>query len=271
MSHTIHTALQRRPSTPSESPATMWTSQRDTGGKWAYNTPHSMTAVAIPGGPCALSLPSRWSSVPRSYTPPAPSLHWGKSHYTCVPLPDVEIPPPDLRQYTEFPRLAGFPDAQPHPLRPIALPSQIPGVTSVTLNPALAKSRPLVAVDLASTPNPEGNAAWHQPATYPELPSLTIISSRLPWAITAHAGRTRRCVTVADILGAISEALRLPVDKEDFKDWVTMTQSGGYCPKGGLITHHDGMTRRDLLQGRTRFAGLVPSTMGCDIWVLEVV
>ncbi|KAJ6582461.1 hypothetical protein DFH09DRAFT_860451, partial [Mycena vulgaris] len=55
-----------------------------------------------------------------------------------------------------------------------------------------------------------------QPATYPELPSLTIISSRLPWAITAHAGETRRCVTVADVLGAISEALRLPVDKEDF-------------------------------------------------------
>ncbi|KAJ6564981.1 hypothetical protein DFH09DRAFT_1315231 [Mycena vulgaris] len=266
----MHTALQRRPSTPSESPATMWTSQRDTGGGWAYNTPHSMTVVAFPGGPCAPSPRSRWSAVPRSYAPPAPGLHWERSPYTCVPLPDIGSAPPDLRQYTEFPRLAGFPDAQPHPLRPIALPPQIQGVSSVTLNPALTKSRALVAVDFASTPNPEGNAAWHQPATYPELPSLTIISSRLPWAITAHAGRTRRCVTVADILGAISEALHLPVDKEDFKDWAIMTQSGGHSPKGGLITPHDGMPRRDLLQGRTMFAGLVPSTMGCDIWVLEV-
>ncbi|KAJ6582459.1 hypothetical protein DFH09DRAFT_912291 [Mycena vulgaris] len=120
-------------------------------------------------------------------------------------------------------------------------------------------------------PFPEGNDAWHKPATYPELPSLTIISPRLPWAITAHAGRTRRSVVVTDVLSAISEALHLPVDKEDFKDWAIMTQSGGHCPRGGLIAHHDGMTRRDLLQGRTRFAGLVPSATGCDIWGLEVV
>ncbi|KAJ7115142.1 hypothetical protein C8R43DRAFT_825748, partial [Mycena crocata] len=114
-----------------------------------------------------------------------------------------------------------------------------------------------------------------QAATYPELPSLTIVSSRLPWAITAHAsGRTLRCLTVADVLDAMFDALRLRVDEAQFEDWTLMTQNGAHSPSTGLtrsgITYRGALTRLDLLEGKTKFFGLSPSTMGCDIWVLEV-
>ncbi|KAJ7487967.1 hypothetical protein FB451DRAFT_1226065 [Mycena latifolia] len=229
-----------------------------------------------PRGPCAPSEILRPSAVTRSCAPPAPGLHWGKPLYTCVHLPDVYNAPPDQRQCAGVPRLADIPDAQPHRVRPIALPPQIEGVVHVTLHPALAQSRARLPVDFASMPIPESNAAWHplfaEPATYPGLPSLTIISPRLPWVITAHAsGRTLRCVAVADVLGAICAALRLCVDREQV---VMMTQSGSHCPRrGGLeggIMYRHGMTRLDLLEGNTEFAGLVASAMGCDIWTLQL-
>ncbi|KAJ7460001.1 hypothetical protein B0H11DRAFT_1639572, partial [Mycena galericulata] len=57
-----------------------------------------------------------------------------------------------------------------------------------------------------------------EPATHPVLPSLTIISSRIPWAITAQAsGEILRCLTVADVLSAIHQALRLQIDEEQFR------------------------------------------------------
>ncbi|KAJ7493647.1 hypothetical protein FB451DRAFT_1215013 [Mycena latifolia] len=234
---------------------------------------------AFPGGPWASSETSRPSAGPRSYAPPAPGLHWGDSSYACI-LPEVDNAPPDQHQRAGHgaPRLAGIPDAQPHRVRPIALPPQIEGITHVALHPALAHSRAPLPVDFASMPTTESNAAWHplfaEAATYPGLPSLTVISPRLPWVITAHAsGRTLRCVTVADVLGAICEALRLHVDKEPFADWATMTQRGSHCPRRAMeggITYRHGMTRLDLLEGKTKFAGLVVNAMGCDIWTLEV-
>jgi hypothetical protein len=72
-------------------------------------------------------------------------------------------------------------------------------------------------------------------------------------------------------MGAIWDALSLHVDSEQFKDWEITTQRGSYSPKRRKgITYRNGMTRLDLLEGKTRFAGLSESTMGCDIWVLEV-
>ncbi|KAJ7459994.1 hypothetical protein B0H11DRAFT_1675145, partial [Mycena galericulata] len=118
-----------------------------------------------------------------------------------------------------------------------------------------------------------------EPATHPVLPSLTIISSRIPWAITAHAsGKTLRYLTVADVLSAIHQALWLQIDEEHFRlDCVVMTQSGSHSPRRGGkgaqnagITYRGGMTRLDLLAGKTIFGGLFRSEMGCDVWVLEV-
>ncbi|KAJ7661138.1 hypothetical protein B0H17DRAFT_1094566, partial [Mycena rosella] len=274
-SHPMPSALHRGLSARGEVASTTCANRHDTGGKRGCDAPHDRAIVAFAGGPCACSW--KLPSTPRSRTPPARGLHREQSP-SCVPLKGVENGHLDPRaRAARFPRPACIPGAQP--LRPIALPPQIPGVTSVALHPALAKSRARLPVDFdfASMPTTGSNAAWHrvlvESATYPELPSLSIISPRLPWAITAHAsGRTLRCVTVADVLGAIYEALHLHVDREQFEDW-SMTQSGSHCPRRELqggITYRYGMTRLDLLGGKTKFAGLVESTMGCDIWVVEV-
>ncbi|KAJ7151947.1 hypothetical protein C8R46DRAFT_837487, partial [Mycena filopes] len=185
------------------------------------------------------------------------------------------------------------PPAQPR-LKPIPLPPQIAGVTSIALHPALAHSGgTALAVDLAGVTSlpTASNAAWQRqwqhlslaPATHPPLPSLTILSPCLPWAITAHAsGKTLRSggVSVADVLNAIWEALGRQVDREGFRDWeiiMQMTQrerqggSGRHRPSWrneDRVTYRDGMARIELLGGRTVFEGLSASDMGCDTWVL---
>jgi hypothetical protein len=133
----------------------------------------------------------------------------------------------------------------------------------VNFMPNFARSEALSASMLAKT------------ATFPELPSLTLISS-LPWAITVHA--SGNCVIVGDIVQAICRALAIRITEDQIEEW--MEQRGDECAKTGNGLGGRGlkrkrvyseMTRLDLLEGRTRFAGLSESTMGCDIWVLNFV
>ncbi|KAJ7051327.1 hypothetical protein C8F01DRAFT_1376889 [Mycena amicta] len=166
-------------------------------------------------------------------------------------------------------------------LRPIALPSQLPGVTSVTLHPLLGRST-CVRISLAN--DALLSAHWLQrpaslakalqaPATYPALPSLTLVVAELPWVITVHSqlGQAGLGVTVGDVLHAIRDALRLDVDEMQFDDWrLEMTPGKGDRP----TEYRPGMTRAELLAGRTMFGGLwldLDSDLeGCDIWTLEL-
>ncbi|KAJ6571472.1 hypothetical protein B0H19DRAFT_1231264, partial [Mycena capillaripes] len=262
----------------------------DTGIRGGYISPHNGTTVASPSAdPQPHHLRLRLS-----YAPTAPTPRQRRSSYVGASIPCANRAPdtPNSRQRTGVPRLAGIPDAQPHPhphpqsrRRPIALPPQIHATTTVILHPALAKSGTPLAIDFASLPTTESNAAWYHllstPATHPGLPSLTILAPSLPWAITAHAsGSIVRCLTVADVMGAIWAALSLRIDAEQFEREMTTrdmtTRGGSHSPKrrnkaveSGGLTYWNGMTRLDLLQGKTRFAGLSESTMGCDTWVLE--
>ncbi|KAJ7151939.1 hypothetical protein C8R46DRAFT_1007153 [Mycena filopes] len=175
---------------------------------------------------------------------------------------------------------SAHPPAAPR-IKSIPLPPQVPGVTSVVLHPALAHSGAGLAVDLAV--GAPSNAAlqwqWQQlsstAATHPPLPSLSIISPRLPWGIIAHAsGRIFRSgVSVADVLNAIWEALGREVDREGFRDWEIMQmgrrERGSGRRNRSRITYRHGMTMVELLEGKTVFKGLSASDMGCDTWVLE--
>ncbi|KAJ7751497.1 hypothetical protein DFH07DRAFT_826258 [Mycena maculata] len=283
-SYPMHVAPQRHPDTHTDPSTTVRLGENERGMFGACNLRHERLVGACATGPCvAGSQISRTCVQAWTAAPPTPGLRWGRSPYTCIPLPNTESATrlPERRPSARVPRPAGIPAAQPprpNRITPVALPSQIQGVTSIVLHPTLTKPMARLALDFAAIPTAESNAAWgpllSQPATHPELPSLTIISPRLPWAITAHAsGRTLRCLTVADVLGAIHQALRLQVDEDQFVD---MTQGGGHCSRRGIngngnggITYR-GMTRMDLLEGRTRFAGLFASDMGCDIWILQV-
>ncbi|KAJ7814427.1 hypothetical protein B0H14DRAFT_2850481 [Mycena olivaceomarginata] len=204
-----------------------------------------------------------WRSSPAPVPgPQAPSWH--------AAAPYATAPPPDShgRQCSGVPRLAFVPDTPPHPQPqsrrrpiPILLPPQIQGVTRVALHPALATGSTHLVVDFASwRPHADAgsNTAWETPATSPALPSLTIESPH--------------------VVGAIHSALGLQVDREGFANWEAMTRDGGHRPDlltarldaGGGLVHRRGMTRLELLEGKTRFAGLAESGAGCDIWVLEV-
>ncbi|KAJ7362254.1 hypothetical protein DFH08DRAFT_840566 [Mycena albidolilacea] len=239
--------------------------------------PPSHEAPAHPG--------QSWSSS-QAPVPGPQALSW---HAAAPPYAYATVPPPDNhgRQSSRLPRLAFVPNTSPHPHPqpqsrrrriPIPLPPQIHGVTRVALHPALATGSTHLVVDFATDAG--NNAAWETPATSPALPSLTIESPRLPWAITAHAsGNVVRCVSVADVIGAIHSALGLQVDREGFADWEAMTRGGSHRPDlltarldaGGGLVHRRGMTRLELLEGKTRFAGLAESGAGCDIWVLVLV
>ncbi|KAK1221801.1 MAP kinase kinase kinase kinase activity protein [Marasmius sp. AFHP31] len=84
-------------------------------------------------------------------------------------------------------------------------------------------------------------------ATFPAIPSMTVVHDWLPWPIIVHAsGLDSRGVTVVDVLVAISANLLLPVGEE-----------------GSEI-------RMDFLRGCRVFLGLRTSRIGGDIWELVV-
>ncbi|KAJ7637391.1 hypothetical protein DFH06DRAFT_1002718 [Mycena polygramma] len=99
-------------------------------------------------------------------------------------------------------------------------------------------------------------------AVFPALPSLTLLSQspRLPWAITVHASGA--AVVVGDVMQAIQRALAIRITKEQLMEY---RGDRGASQK----RYRSGMTRVDLLQGRTAFAGLSESTMGCGVWVVN--
>ncbi|KAJ6484508.1 hypothetical protein C8R47DRAFT_1131636 [Mycena vitilis] len=108
-------------------------------------------------------------------------------------------------------------------------------------------------------------------AAFPGLPSLTLVSPHLPWAMTVHASGSS--VTVGDLLQAIERGLRVRITGEEFMDHggveCIVDQEASRRGVNSKRLYGSGMTRLDLLAGRTRFAGLSESTMGCDVWVVN--
>ncbi|KAJ7151943.1 hypothetical protein C8R46DRAFT_482307 [Mycena filopes] len=235
-----------------------------------------------PGMPSHIHSTHHLPAAALYHTQPATGQQREMHPHNHSTLPGA-APPPPIAIHTPI-----HPRAQP-PVAPrmksIPLPPQVSGVTSVALHPALAHSGTALVVDLAL--GAPSNAAlqwqWEQlsstAATHPPLPSLSIISPRLPWGITAHASGSilRSGVSVADVLSAIWEALGREVDREGFRGW-EMMQMGRDSRGSGrrmmdrtrtTLTYRDGMTRIELLEGRTTFKGLSASDMGCDTWILE--
>ncbi|KAJ8081393.1 hypothetical protein PM082_007233 [Marasmius tenuissimus] len=136
--------------------------------------------------------------------------------------------------------------------RPVPLPTQY-GI-EVTLHLLLLApkeagfhwdlTRPYEGVDNAL----EGR--WNvlrSPATFPALPSMTVVHPWLPWPITVQAsGLDSKGVTVVDVLVSISRELLLPVQEET------------------------GRTRFEFLRGHRMFLGLKMSGLGGDVWEFVV-
>lgn len=88
-------------------------------------------------------------------------------------------------------------------------------------------------------------------------------------------------MVVGDVLRAIRQALAIPLPDEQIDELIQRAEgandsnknnqrANGRCLKRKRL-HESGMTRLHLLEGRTKFAGLLESTMGCEVWMLTFV
>ncbi|KAJ7053649.1 hypothetical protein C8F01DRAFT_1165740 [Mycena amicta] len=163
------------------------------------------------------------------------------------------------------------PVCPPRPNRlPIPLPPQLDGVDTVSMNPTLRAGGAASGVDFEALPaeilhmhkDEERTSSWSEPATFPGLPSLTLLAPGLPWVVVAHASRGE--VSVGDVFRALYGSLSMPVDVGELEVGVgeRLQRQGG---KGRG-------KRMAFLEGRTRFAGLCSyeSQEGCDTWVVEL-
>lgn len=147
----------------------------------------------------------------------------------------------------------------------------------VRVHPALASPNAQLAWDMAQpsstaylfgTAPPLNSALLNQPATYPALPTLTLICDMLPWSITVtpSAGRSA-LVTLGDVLHALYRTLRLPVSEVELSILPPDGQArvhAAYFARHKLIAderlrkeeHAKGIKRVDFLMEFRRFAGL---------------
>ncbi|KAJ7053663.1 hypothetical protein C8F01DRAFT_1374946 [Mycena amicta] len=164
----------------------------------------------------------------------------------------------------------------------IPLPPQIPGITSVVLHPELISNKRDLDFAVLRVPHLRSNSSipdvpqcqWPElrsaQATFPALPSLTMISPDVPWAITAHAsGEVIPHLSVVDVLLAISQALQMRIGIED---WVRYANSNTKHKSRSDKTQYrnSNLRRIDLLDGRTKFVGLAASDSESeDVWILK--
>lgn len=165
------------------------------------------------------------------------------------------------------------------PYCPVPLPPQLFGIAEVILNPLLLPSPDSeIQVDfrLSSSNDPVPSHYLSEPATEPQLPSLTVTHPELPWPIIVHPSANSSCVTVADVLHTIRGSLSLPVTEREYRDWLSglngrrENRSGRHRQDENRMALRVGMTRLSFLAGKTCFVGLAPCSLGSDVWVLQV-
>jgi hypothetical protein len=114
-------------------------------------------------------------------------------------------------------------------------------------------------------------AVLNDPATYPPLPSITLVSDLLPWSIHVEASQTYPVpvVTIFDVLQTLYITLRIPIVPCEWTCLPSPTQlliSVAFYRRLDGITDYNtresqrrkGVRRIDFLTGRTRLLGLTP-------------
>jgi len=220
-----------------------------------------------------------------------PSLILSESPYSRIALPAIDRIPSARRDtlahsqwhsssFCTDPLAPQTPPPITHAKSPyhcIPLPPQIDSNTAISINPVLDFTlRPPINFDFSLPPSSITTPHCHEhclfePATNPILPSLTVISSLLPWPITIHTSSINPAfVTVADVLGTIHGAVQLRVTEAEFEyleSYPAVRARSGYGARG---VYRREMKRLDFFGGKNRFLGLSKSSMGWDTWVLNV-
>ncbi|KAF8173524.1 hypothetical protein K438DRAFT_2023423 [Mycena galopus ATCC 62051] len=125
-------------------------------------------------------------------------------------------------------------------LQPVNLPPQITGVIAVALNPVLCSG---VHLNVNFTSIPVLIDAEAQLATFPGLPSITLLCKALPWAIAVHASGP--FVVVGDVLEAIRQTLAIPLTEEQVPQQIEETKHSLKRQRA----YESGMARLHLLGG----------------------
>ncbi|KAF5378726.1 hypothetical protein D9615_006871 [Tricholomella constricta] len=217
----------------------------------------------------------QFAAVNASYSPspstPSPTL-------SLSSLPSSSDPPtPPVNPAPMFHPRSTF------ELKPSPLPSPPPDEMHIHFLLAFAPfGAPAVQYDITTPPtlllgSQVSLEAFHEPATEPPLPSLSIICPNLLSPITVISGDVGY-VTLSDVLHAIYHELRLPTNTAEYKSLLrdnTKDVDMAYyhrCRRSGDEARQleRGIKRVDFLMGKNRFFGLSGTLHGPDIWELNV-
>ncbi|SJK99125.1 uncharacterized protein ARMOST_02412 [Armillaria ostoyae] len=209
-------------------------------------------AHKVPSTPSPAKTSSTLSSSRRSSSRHEPRLP-GPTPY-ALPRPKVRAHPQVHSLLTVTKPLAINYDLTNHP-------------STVTTSYSTLSSRP---------------SSFSEPAISPPVAHLTLTSPHLFWRISVRPLLNGTYVTVSDVLYAIYNGLRENISPAEFYGLPSKTEmrrvteayeqryrriksrSGSYEEKKA------GVKRVDFFMGRTRFAGLSPSTKGHDVWVMNI-
>ncbi|KAF7419497.1 hypothetical protein PC9H_002088 [Pleurotus ostreatus] len=187
---------------------------------------------------------SPYSSAPPTTSPPV--VH-DKSPYSCVPLPS------QLDDCHE-----------PVILHPMLRYSHVDRLEFDLGNPGECTAR------LTS----RGHGLL-EPATYPPLPSLSLLIPSFPWPITVHASSAWRgvpVVTVLDILSELDRALRIAAAEDVVRGGLIASgrRQNRQSPRLDARTEPRVLQRLEYLRGRKKFIGLTKSNVGGDVMIVHV-
>ena len=145
-------------------------------------------------------------------------------------------------------------------------------------------TNPVIPYDLSGPPHlisaMEGSS---QPATHPPLQQLTIVHPLFMWNVEVFPSSSTSavCVTVKDVLSTLYRELAKGVDPAHYAD---LTPAERQCVDNAYFsrcsdiqdvnqrnhTKSRGVIKLDFLAGQTHFMGLSGTTIGPDIWELNV-
>ncbi|KAJ6612000.1 hypothetical protein B0H10DRAFT_1952653 [Mycena sp. CBHHK59/15] len=137
-------------------------------------------------------------------------------------------------------------------------------------------SHPLHAINSQLSP------VFLEPATYPPLPSLTLICRHISWPISISPSQPTGFVSVMDVFTSIYTGLRLAVRSTEYdalssRDAKQSVNEAYYArcrllpdgPERQMETLK-GVKRVDFLMGKNRFLGLSGPLEGTHVWELNV-
>ncbi|KAJ7858231.1 hypothetical protein B0H14DRAFT_2351789, partial [Mycena olivaceomarginata] len=187
---------------------------------------------------------------------------------TPPPLPYVGLPTPSQRRAHSRDCAQSLQQAQANNLIAPAAPPLL--IYDMSLPPSTLSMR---LPQLFS-------ARLFEPAVYPPLPLISLVTSRLPWALAVPA-TNGKYVSVSDVLSVLYRALRVGATLGEFAALRTeelmrrVTAAylrrceclGGHSHSGYAREQAEGVKRVDFLLGYTTFCGIAEP----GVWQLKTV